>query len=51
MADEKACPLLLSAAVGRVSVAPRSSACQGTACAWYDTAADRCALLTLARRA
>ena len=56
MDQQKSCPLLLAAALtalgagaGRVTVSPDASRCQGPMCAWYDAAAERCAVLTLAR--
>ena len=56
MENSKSCPLLRAAAVvamgagaGRVAVSPGSSACQGPVCAWFDAAAGRCAVLTMAR--
>ena len=58
MDQTKSCPLLLAAALtalgagaGRVTVSPEAPKCQGPACAWWDARAERCALLTLARRA
>ena len=57
MAEGKVCPIIASAGViaygasqGRAQLTDSWNACIGRACAWYDVAACRCALLTLARR-
>lgn len=57
MAEEKICPVLRAAkavakaaAAGAGATVTGSTACPGPACAWYDAAAGRCALLTLARK-
>lgn len=53
---EKACPLRTAAGVvaqgaaqGRAVLPDRWCHCLGPTCAWYDAAAERCAVLTLAR--
>ena len=54
---EKVCPILAGAgavaegaAQGTMTLQPGWDLCQGSACAWYDAAADRCAVLTLAKQ-
>lgn len=60
MANCKLCPLLMSGVFGNSGTLPpwlstgdlrATLLCQGPACAWYDAAAERCAVLTLARNA
>mgnify|MGYP001865430831 CR=1 FL=1 len=58
MVEEKVCVILASAGViaqgasqGRGQLPDRWNACIGQACAWYAAAAERCAVLTLARKA
>lgn len=50
---EKLCPILQVAVSVRLAAGsvPMEEAvcCDGPACAWYDAAADRCAVLTMAR--
>lgn len=53
---EKVCPLRTAAGVvaqgasqGRGVLPDGWSHCMGPACAWYDAAAERCSILTLAR--
>ena len=60
--DEKVCPLLMTGVYGNLGdIIPAQGsgesaaqmvrgvcACLGPACAWYDAAAGRCAVLTLA---
>ena len=53
---EKTCPLRLmtkaiakAAAAGTRAQVTGSTACPGPACAWFDAAAERCAVLTMAR--
>ena len=56
MEQKKACPIIASAGViaqgascGAARFQDGWDACPGPACAWYDAAAERCAVLTLAR--
>ena len=56
MENEKACPLRTAAGViaqgaslGHGVLPDGWSRCVGPACAWFDAAADRCAVLTMAR--
>lgn len=58
MANETACPLRTAAGVvaqgasqGRGVLPDGWSHCMGPVCAWYDAAAERCSILTLARNA
>lgn len=55
MATEKICPILASAGViasgaspGRGQLPPGWRCCVGRACAWWDAAAERCAILSFA---
>ena len=52
METEKVCPIIASAGViaqgaaqGRGQLAPGWDRCVGHACAWYDAARERCAVL------
>ena len=53
MEPAKICPLrALADGVGKPGWGPvraERAACMGPACAWYDAAAGRCAVLTMAR--
>lgn len=56
MEQHKVCPIIASAGViaqgagqGRARLQEGRTDCVGPACAWYDAAADRCAVLTMAR--
>lgn len=58
MDQAKVCPLrqaavtvAVAAARGAAQAKPGAHRCPGPACAWWDARAERCALLTLARRA
>lgn len=55
MEQKKVCPLrVLASEAGNSGWGPvdgRRTACLGPACAWYDAAAGRCAVLTIARKA
>ena len=53
---EKICPFRVAAGVvaqgaaqGRAQMPERWGACPGSVCAWYDAAAERCAVLSLVR--
>lgn len=49
--EEKKCPLLLAGEnANGEELYPAYTNCRGSACAWYDAAADRCAVLTLAKQ-
>lgn len=56
MEQKKVCPVIASAGViaqgasqGRARLQEGWADCEGPACAWYDAAAERCAVLTMAR--
>ena len=58
MEQKKVCPLRVSAGFvaqgaswGLATLPDGWPDCLGPACAWYDQAAERCALLTIARKA
>ena len=58
METGKVCPIIASAGViaqgaaqGRGQLSPGWDLCVGPACAWYDTARERCAILGAAVRA
>ena len=51
--EQRVCPLrVLASETGSAGWGPvniKATACVGPACAWYDAAHERCAVLTLAR--
>ena len=56
MGQKKVCPIIASAGViaqgasqGKARLQEGWPDCVGSACAWFDVAADRCAVLTMAR--
>ena len=58
MESQKICPLLLAARLTSAGLAVAvlsrdgtldGAPCRGSACAWYDCAHERCAILSLAR--
>ena len=58
MDKAKHCPIIVASGViaqgatfGRAQFADGWCDCSGPACAWWDARAERCALLTLARKA
>ena len=57
MEPKKVCPIIASAGViaqgasqGAARLQEGWTDCVGPACAWYDAAADRCAVLEFARK-